>query len=101
MPSFAYTAVSVSNVRLLSHGLCLADVRCVDEHEHPLEVAYDVLCSLSGFVQYPENVLPEDATDEEWGYYGELAKRYPGYDVYNEDEFPELVCRELRKTATA
>lgn len=88
---FAYVAISATNVRKVEEGqqdrLCIADVQCVDEHGHRLEMLRDVLCCRTGFVRYLENHFEEPKPELE-----QYAARCPEYDVYNEEEFARLLC---------
>ena len=95
-----YQVVSVENVRKNEYGY-VADVQCVDEHGTKLAVAKDVFCSSEaiacgvGFETYPENVLQEDASSEEWQKVQDLCSRFPGYYCSNPKQLFSLLAERM------
>jgi len=91
-----YQVVSVENVRKNEYGY-VADVQCVDEHGTKLAVAKDVFCGSKheGFEAYPENVLQEDASSEEWQKVQDLCSRFPGYYCSNPKQLFSLLAERM------
>lgn len=92
-----YKAVSVENVRKNKYGY-VADVQCEDTYGTKLAIAKDVFCRwYEGYKGFefeacPENVVGEDANDEEWQEAESLCKNFPGYHCSNPEKLLSLLA---------
>jgi len=104
MPHYQYDVVSATVTKDLGvhregQRLLVCDIQCEDEHGHLLEIEKDVLVVVEDgsaeFVQYPENVLPEDNNTDQWDKLWLECKTYcdnhPGYSANNPVAFAELL----------
>jgi len=99
--SYSYVCKRASNIRPLEtvgdKRVVLADLQFEDEHGHDFSLDRDVLVALdedgdAEIVQYPEDVLLDEADDAIWDKWEKLCEQHPGprYGVDNEEEFSEL-----------
>lgn len=93
MTTYQYECVAVENVRKVRPGLFLCDLQFVTENGHKLAPANNVVVNSSGNLEkYPENFLPEEASDAEWKKWQEACEQgHPGYEVCN----PEWLAQRL------
>jgi hypothetical protein len=100
--AFSYTCTNVTVVKKLGQyhdkTILLCNLQFENEHGQELAPANDVIVMVEeGYACIsccPEDFLPEDHTSEEWNRYEKLCEDgYPGYDVYNDTEFSEMVAQ--------
>ena len=93
----SYNCKKVTKIREIGpegpYRIVLANLQFVNEHNIELKPAKHVLVAIrdntAKIVRNPEDILPEDTTEEKWRMWENLCGSYPGpeYDVYNEEEF--------------
>ena len=96
MATYQYECVAVENVRKVRSGLYLCDLQFETENGHKLAPANNVVVDNSGNLQkYPENFLPEEASDADWEKWQVACEQgHPGYEVCN----PEWLAQRLAST---
>lgn len=79
--------------------LYLFDLEFDNEHGQALRPVSSVLVAVEDdgaeLVQYPENVLEETASEEDFDRLAKLVDNYPGYEVYNVEDFSAMVLRAI------
>ncbi len=97
---YSYHCTAIANVRELGtiYGkrVVLCDLQFEDEHKHdlaPVTNAMVVVGKEANFVENPEDVLPDTATDAEWSEWEQKCDDYPppSYGFYNAEHVAQLL----------
>lgn len=102
MPDFSYvcTKATVRNELELAapstaNRVLLCDLEFEDEHGHALAPVQNAIVVVgdewADVERYPENLLREDARDEEWKLVEALCQNSPTYNVYNGKELAAML----------
>lgn len=107
--SYSYNVVSAKATKELAvfgkQKILLCDIQCEDEHEHLLAEAKDVVVVVehghAQFEHYPENFLPEEASEAEYEKWRDLCENgWPGYEAYDGNVLGSLLQQAASEKQT-